>query len=168
MAKITKPTILHDFKILADENSLAGVANKITIPSPKMLTVEHDMAGGGKFTRTIKRVDELEASITVSEVNDKMLSYLDPAEADKQVTFRGAFEEDGEIKTAIIRIAGYWQCESLSELTPGANVETEYKCSVVSIHFEVNGIRKYSIDKLNNEFYIGNKNLLDDVQEALG
>ena len=166
------PSVLADFNAFFADKSYAGRANKVTLPKIAVKTIEIEGAGiGGSIKRSLGKLEAMESEVTVSDYDEKLIGFVgDPRSRNEPILFRGALDQNGEIKTCLVRMRGFWSEMDFNEWSGGGSEATQkFKIEIEFLEIELNGKKLLTIDKLNNDF-IGpdgvNKNKL--IKQALG
>lgn len=165
------PSVLVDFNAFLNEKSYAGKANKITLPKIVMKTLDFDGAGiGGTVKRSVGKLEAMDLGIEVSDYSTDVMGLIGSRSSrNKPVTLRGALDRDGEIKTVVVRLSGFWNDLEFNEWVPGSEASNKVVVNLEYIQLEVDGKIMLEIDKLNNKF-IGadGKDRNEEIRNALG
>lgn len=166
------PSVLADFNAFFKNESYAGLANKVTLPKIAVKTIDFDGAGiGGTMKRDVGKLEAMESEITISDYASKVLDNIGSRESrDEQIVFRGALDQNGQIKTCIVRMSGFWREVEFNEWAAGGvEATTKFVIDIEFIEIELDGAILFKVDKLNNEFVGPNgKDRNKEIRQALG
>lgn len=163
------PSVLVDVNSFFKDESFAGRCNTATLPKVVTKTMDAAMAGvAGDIERDLGRLEKLESEVTISDYSDRVTDLLGARESrDEVFTLRGAVDRDGVIKTAIVRMQGFWKSVEFNEWAPEKEATMKFAIAVEMFHFEVDGKELIYIDKLNNEFRVNGKDRNKEIRAAL-
>ena len=166
------PSILVDFNAFLKNESFAGVVNKLTLPKIVTKGIDFDGAGiAGTMKRDVGKLEAMESEVTISDYSSKFFNLIGSRESrDEQFVVKGALDVGGQIKSVVVRIAGYWREVDFNEWAAGGvESTTKFVINVEFFELEVDNKRIVTIDKLNND-WIGpdGKNRNSDIKKALG
>lgn len=169
MAGAKLPSILVDINTFLKDESFAGRANAVTLPKVVVKTMDMTMAGvAGDMERDLGRLEKLESEITISDYSDKVVDLVGSRESrDEVLELRGAVDRDGQVKTVVVRLQGYWKSTEFNEWAPEKESTMKFAVAVELFHFEMDGKELIYIDKLNNEFRVNGKDRNKEIRTAL-
>ena len=165
------PSVLVDFNAFLKNTSYAGKANKITLPKVVMKTLDFDGAGiGGTVKRSVGKLEAMEMEATISDYSKDVMGMVGSRSSRNEVvTFRGALDRDGEIKTVIVRASGFWRELEFNEWVPGSEATNKVVIDVEYFELEIDGKLMLKIDKLRNNFTgADGKDRNEEIRNALG
>lgn len=166
------PSVLADFNAFFKNDSYAGLANKVTLPKVVVKTLDFDGAGiAGTMKRSIGKLEAMESEITISDYADKVMDLIGDRDSEnEQIVLRGALDQNGDVKTCIVRMAGFWREMEFNEWAGGGGeATTKFVVDVNFIEIELDGKVLLHIDKLNNVFKGPNgKDRNKAIRQALG
>jgi hypothetical protein len=163
------PSILVDMNAFFKDESYAGLANTLTLPSITTKMVDQPMSGvAGDIGRDTGKLDKLECQVTISDYASKVIDLIGSRSSrDEVFNVRGAVDVDGAIKTVVVRMQGYWRGVEFNEWAPEANATSQFTIDVEMFEMEIDGKEVIHIDKINNVFRVNGKDRNDEIRAAL-
>lgn len=163
------PSVLVDINSFFKDESFAGRCNACSLPKVVVKTIDLTMSGvAGDIERDLGRLEKLEADVTVSDYSERITSLLGSRSSrDEVFTLRGAVDIAGVIKTAIVRMQGFWKSTEFNAWEPEKEATMKFAIAVELFHFEIDGKELIYIDKLNNEFRVNGVDRNKEIRTAL-
>ena len=164
------PQVLKNFNCFVDGKGYAGRAENVSLPKVTVKTEEFRAGGMDSSLEVDMGVEKLECSFTLAEYSaDVMGLWGVIAGADKQFSFRGAVQRQGEDATAIIATVG----GRVKELDPGdwkAGDKATLKTTLAVNYYRlnVNGTDVIEIDVINMKRVVNGVDQMASLRAALG
>ncbi|PMN73146.1 phage major tail tube protein [Enterovibrio norvegicus] len=164
------PSIINDINAFFKDESFAGLCNTVTLPKVVVKTTDMVLAGyAGDIERDLGKLEKLESEVTISAFDPKVIDLVgDRASRDEQFVIRGAVDADGQIKSVIIRMQGFWKSyEHGGDFKGEEEATLKFAIAVDVYGLEIDGKEVVFIDKPNNIFRVNGKDRNQAIREAL-
>ncbi len=163
------PSMLQDINAFFKNESYAGRCNSVTMPKVVVKTVSQTLAGvGGEIERSTGKLEKLESTVSISDYAEKVIDLVgDNASRDEVFSIRGALEVNGEIKTIVVKMQGFWKDLEIGEWKPESDTPNKFMVCVEMFQLEIDGKEVIYINKLTNKFRVNGKDRNEKLRQAL-
>lgn len=167
MAKL--PSILQDMNTFFRDQSYAGQCNTLTLPPIAVKTATFVLAGvGGDMEVNLNKLAAMVSEVTISNYSSRIIDLLGSKESREEVmTFRGAMDDDGTLRTVVVRQQGFWKELNFNEWKPEEEATNKFSIAVEMFELEVDGQEIIHIDKMNNIFRVNGVDRNEQIRTAL-
>ncbi|MDE1464783.1 phage major tail tube protein [Spartinivicinus poritis] len=164
------PSILTDMNAFFKDESFVGICNTITLPKVAYKTSDFTLAGvAGDIERSLHKLEKLEAEVTVSDYNAKVIDLLgQPESKQEEFRIRGSLDVNGEIKAIMVKLKGLWKSMEFNEFKPESEATLKFAIVADVYEFEMDNNQLIYIDKKNYEVKINGVDRTKAIREALG
>lgn len=163
------PSVLSDINAFFRDDSYAGQCNTVTLPKIAVKTATYVMAGvGGDIEKSLNKLEAMESTVTISNYADRVINLLGSNDSrDEVMTFRGAMDDDGTIRTVVVRQQGFWKQLDFNEWKPEEEATNQFTIAVEMFELEIDGREIIHIDKMNNRFRVNGVDRNAAIRAAL-
>jgi P2 family phage contractile tail tube protein len=163
------PSVLQDMNAFFRDSSYAGQCNTVTLPTVAVKTADFVMAGvGGDMQKGLNKLEAMESTVTISNYAPRIIGLLGSNDSrDEVMTFRGALDDDGTIRTVIVRQQGLWKQMEFNEWAPESEGTNQFTISVEMFELEIDGQEVIHVDKMNNVFRVNGVDRNAAIRSAL-
>lgn len=163
------PSVLTDMNAFFADESFAGIANTITLPTIAVKTVDMTLSGfAGDIERDVGKLEKLETQVTISDYSSKVTGFVGARSSrDEVMSFRGALDVDGEIVPVIVKASGFWKSVGFNDWTVGVETTTQFTITLNMFEITVNGNELFHIDKDLNIFRVNGVDRNEAIRSAL-
>lgn len=166
------PTVTNTFNVYSKGNRLIGLSNEITLPD--FTTATEEMSGSGllgKFNEAVMgHFDSQEMEIPFLNLDDDIFSFADPLEV-MDLNLRASQQRlDKQTGGANWRgfrmgIRGRLKSFKPGKLKQGGRMDASIVLEVFYILIEIDGEVKLELDKLNEVYRVGGKDIMEDMRK---
>ena len=170
MAGYNLPTVTNTYNVYNKGNALIGLSDEITLPDFSALTEE--MSGSGLLGKIQEAVmghfGSQELEIPFLNLDDDIFSFADPLEV-IDLNLRAAQQQlnkqSGTAGYRGIRIAVRGKLKSFKPgvLKQGGKMGSSITLELHYILVEIDGKTKMELDKLNQVYRIGDKDIMEEM-----
>lgn len=164
------PSVIVDMNCFFQDESFAGLINKLTLPKIAVKMAEKAMSGtAGTVERSLGRLEKLEGDITIEAFHPKVLEMPGSNDSRSELFIvKGALDQDGTIADLVVRFSGFWKDVELGEVNPEKEMEVKSSIAIEHFELEIDGKELIYIDKLTNVWRMNGKDRTKEIRRALG
>ena len=153
------PEVINNWNAYNKGNKLIGVTGSVTLPNLDAITEQITGAGvlGSYETGIIGHYGPIEQEVPFRMLEEDIFSLMDPTQS-VDLTFRASTQYT-ERETGAIDYKGMRIVEA------GKAMEGTLKLEILSFMVELNGRKLVQLDKLNDQFIVNDKDMLEKVRK---
>ncbi len=171
MAILGIPEVIHDFNIYNTGNKIVGLTGEVSLPDFEAMTETISGAGIlGEIETTIAgRYGSMEQEIPFRCIDPDFFNLIDPT-TPVELTLRGAIQYNvkatGTTDYMGMRVVFRGRCKKISigTVKQGGPMDSSVTQELTYILVELDGKKKFELDKINGVFKVNGVDLLSKVK----
>ena len=171
MAILGIPEVIHDFNIYNTGNKIVGLTGEVSLPDFEAMTETISGAGIlGEIETTIAgRYGSMEQEIPFRCIDLDFFNLIDPT-TPVELTLRGAIQYNvkatGTTDYMGMRVVFRGRCKKISigTVKQGGPMDSSVTQELTYILVELDGKKKFELDKINGVFKVNGVDLLSKVK----
>ena len=165
------PEVIHDFNMYNTGSKIIGLTGEVSLPDFEAMTETISGAGIlGEIETTIAgRYGSMEQEIPFRCIDPDFFNLIDPT-TPVELTLRGAIQYNvkatGTMDYMVMRVVGRGRCKKISigTVKQGGPMDSSVTQELTYILVELDGKKKFELDKINGVFKVNGVDLLSKVK----